>query len=74
MGDIENMPEEWAQKLEDAGYDDLDSVINATADDLTALLRAAHLLGHPSADLLDYVQGLGEVWAEQFGEAHRWAL
>jgi bifunctional aspartokinase / homoserine dehydrogenase 1 len=33
--------------------------------DLTALLRAAHLLGHPSADLLDYVQGLGEVWSAQ---------
>ena len=34
-------------------------------NDLTALLRAAHLLGHPSADLLDYVQGLGEVWSAQ---------
>ncbi len=27
--DIENMSDEWAQLLEDAGYDDLDSVINA---------------------------------------------
>lgn len=34
-------------------------------NDLTALLRAAHLLSHPSADLLDYVQGLGEVWSAQ---------
>jgi bifunctional aspartokinase / homoserine dehydrogenase 1 len=33
--------------------------------DLTALLRAVSLLGHPSADLLDYVQGLGEVWSAQ---------
>ena len=33
--------------------------------DLAALLRTAHLLGHPSADLLDYVQGLGEVWSAQ---------
>ena len=28
--DIENMPAEWADMLEDAGYDDLDSVINAS--------------------------------------------
>ncbi len=35
--DIENMPEEWANLLEDAGYDDLDSVINASVDDLTAI-------------------------------------
>src|SRR5688500_2919767 len=35
--EIENMPEEWAQLLEDAGYDDLDSVINASVEDLTAI-------------------------------------
>ena len=35
--DIEEMPAEWADKLEEAGYDDLDSVINASTDDLTAI-------------------------------------
>ncbi|HEX8411776.1 MAG TPA: transcription termination factor NusA [Thermoanaerobaculia bacterium] len=35
--EIEAMPEEWAQLLEDAGYDDLDSVINASVEDLTAI-------------------------------------
>jgi transcription termination/antitermination protein NusA len=35
--EIEDMPEEWAQLLEDAGYDDLDSVINASVEDLTAI-------------------------------------
>src|SRR5258706_67706 len=35
--DIEEMPEEWANTLEAAGYDDLDSVINASVDDLTAI-------------------------------------
>ena len=35
--EIENMSDEWAQLLEDAGYDDLDSVINATVEDLTAI-------------------------------------
>ena len=35
--DIENMPAEWADRLEAAGYDDLDSVINASPDDLTAI-------------------------------------
>jgi len=35
--EIENMPSEWADTLEAAGYDDLDSVINATIEDLTAI-------------------------------------
>jgi len=35
--DIEGMPEEWANTLEEAGYDDLDSVINASVEDLTAI-------------------------------------
>src|SRR5947209_8916026 len=35
--DIEEMPEEWATTLEAAGYDDLDSVINASGDDLIAI-------------------------------------
>src|ERR1700686_4125169 len=35
--DIEEMPAEWADKLEEAGYDDLDSLLNASVDDLTAI-------------------------------------
>src|SRR5436190_15729056 len=35
--DIENLPAEWADTLEQAGYDDLDSVINASIEDLTAI-------------------------------------
>jgi hypothetical protein len=35
--EIDGIPDEWAQLLEDAGYDDLDSVINATVEDLTAI-------------------------------------
>jgi len=35
--EIENMPDEWSQLLEDAGYDDLDSIINASIEDLTAI-------------------------------------
>src|SRR3954463_5436033 len=35
--DIEDMPEDWANTLEEAGYDDLDSVINASVDDLIAI-------------------------------------
>jgi N utilization substance protein A len=35
--DIENIPAEWADQLEAAGYDDLDSVINASIDDLMAI-------------------------------------
>src|SRR5688500_18310417 len=35
--DIDDMPTEWADKLVEAGYDDLDSVVNATTDDLMAI-------------------------------------
>jgi transcription termination factor NusA len=35
--EIENMPDEWAGKLSEAGYDDLDSVINASVEDLVAI-------------------------------------
>jgi N utilization substance protein A len=35
--DIDEMPAEWADTLEQAGYDDLDSVVNASAEDLTAI-------------------------------------
>jgi N utilization substance protein A len=35
--DIEEMPAEWADKLEEAGYDDLDSIVNASPEDLTAI-------------------------------------
>jgi transcription termination factor NusA len=35
--EIDEMPAEWADLLEEAGYDDLDSVLNASPDDLTAI-------------------------------------
>jgi N utilization substance protein A len=35
--DIENLPADWADKLEEAGYDDLDSIVNASVEDLTAI-------------------------------------
>jgi N utilization substance protein A len=35
--DIEKMPPEWADLLEAAGYDDLDSLVNASVDDLIAI-------------------------------------
>src|SRR5438874_8917219 len=34
--DIDEMPVEWADTLEAAGYDDLDSVVNSSIDDLIA--------------------------------------
>jgi N utilization substance protein A len=35
--DVEGLPAEWADKLEEAGYDDLDSILNASIEDLTAI-------------------------------------
>ena len=37
VGDIDDMPAEWAANLEEAGYDDLDSIVNASAEDLMAI-------------------------------------
>ncbi|HEY8134382.1 MAG TPA: transcription termination factor NusA [Thermoanaerobaculia bacterium] len=35
--DIDEMPAELADKLESAGYDDLDSILNSSVEDLTAI-------------------------------------
>ena len=35
--DIDDMTAEWADKLEEAGYDDLDSLLNSSIDDLIAI-------------------------------------
>ncbi|MFZ2492508.1 MAG: transcription termination factor NusA [Thermoanaerobaculia bacterium] len=35
--EIDELPPEWADMLEEAGYDDLDSVINASVEDLMAI-------------------------------------
>jgi N utilization substance protein A len=35
--EIEEMPAEWADTLDAAGYDDLDSIVNASVEDLTAI-------------------------------------
>jgi N utilization substance protein A len=35
--EIDDLPEEWADKLDAAGYDDLDSVVNASIEDLIAI-------------------------------------
>ncbi len=35
--DIDGMTQEWADKLEAAGYDDLDSILNSSIEDLTAI-------------------------------------
>src|SRR5436305_10015866 len=35
--DIEDMPEDWANTLEAAGYEDLESVINASDEDLSGI-------------------------------------
>ncbi|MEO6259192.1 MAG: transcription termination factor NusA [Thermoanaerobaculia bacterium] len=35
--EIEEMPADWADRLETAGYDDLDSVLNASIEDLMAI-------------------------------------
>ena len=37
VADIDNIPAEWATTLAAAGYDDLDSVLNASVEDLIAI-------------------------------------
>jgi bifunctional aspartokinase / homoserine dehydrogenase 1 len=54
-----------ARALLGAAADTLLPALERDWQDLTALLRAVRLLAHPAADLLDYAQGLGEVWSAQ---------
>src|SRR5215212_4409401 len=70
--DIENMPDEWSQLLEDAGYDDLDSVINASIDDLTAIEgiddEAASQIIELARKHEQVEEGGGEPFDEEDGE------
>jgi transcription termination/antitermination protein NusA len=55
--DIDEMPGEWADRLEEAGYDDLDSVVNASADDLLAIDGI-------DADMADKIIGIAQKHEE----------
>jgi transcription termination/antitermination protein NusA len=62
--DIENMPAEWADKLEEAGYDDLDSVINATVDDLLAI---PDLDEETAAQMIEMARKHDQLEAQEIG-------
>jgi N utilization substance protein A len=78
--DIENLPAEWADKLSEAGYDDLDSVINASVDDLTAIEGVDEEIAGQMIELArkheqveetaegEAEEGEGEEYAEEEGE------
>jgi N utilization substance protein A len=79
--EIENLPAEWADKLSAAGYDDLDSVINASVDDLTAIEGVDEEIAGQMIELArkheqveetsegEEEEGEGEEYAEEEGEA-----
>ncbi|HEY6140950.1 MAG TPA: transcription termination factor NusA [Thermoanaerobaculia bacterium] len=66
--DIENMPAEWADKLEDAGYDDLDSVVNASIEDLTAIPDVDDDLARQMIEVAQKHEQLTEEPSEEQGE------
>jgi N utilization substance protein A len=69
--DIENLPAEWADTLEAAGYDDLDSVINASVDDLTAIEGVDEDMATQMIELArkhEQVEEGGESFDEEDGE------
>ena len=66
--DIDDLPAELADKLEQAGYDDLDSVLNSSVDDLTAI---EGIDGDSAAKILEIASRHEEVVeqpAEEQGE------
>jgi transcription termination/antitermination protein NusA len=65
--DIENMPPEWADKLEEAGYDDHDSVVNASIDDLTAIPDVDEEMARQMIELAQKHEEIEEI-AEEQGE------
>jgi len=55
--DIDEMPPDWADRLEEAGYDDLDSVVNASTEDLIAIDGI-------DADMADKILGIAQKHEE----------
>jgi transcription termination/antitermination protein NusA len=68
--DIDAMPSEWADRLEEAGYDDLDSVINATVEDLTAI---DGIDDETAAQIIEVARKHEQVEETQGGEEEEYA-
>lgn len=62
--DIENMPAELADKLEDAGYDDLDSIVNASNEDLLAIEGVDEAL---ASQIMELARKHEQLEAREFG-------
>ncbi len=62
--EIEDLPVEWAEKLEQAGYDDLDSVINASVEDLIAI---EGLDEDSAAQIIELAHKHERLEAQEFG-------
>jgi N utilization substance protein A len=71
--DIENMPAEWADQLEEAGYDDLDSVVNATIEDLTAIPDVDEDLARQMIELAKNHEQLSEEPQDQGEDEEEYA-
>ena len=68
--DIENMPAEWADKLEEAGYDDHDSIVNASIDDLTAIPDVDEETARQMIELAQKHEEIEEIPEEQDEEEY----
>src|SRR4029077_10614707 len=68
--DIENMPPEWADKLEEAGYDDHDSIVNASIDDLTAIPDVDEEMARQMIELAQKHEEIEEIPEEQGEEEY----
>jgi transcription termination/antitermination protein NusA len=62
--DIEKMPAEWADLLEAAGYDDLDSLVNASVDDLIAI---EGIDGEAADSIIEMAAKHEQMEVEEFG-------
>jgi N utilization substance protein A len=66
--EIDDMPDEWATKLESAGYDDLDSVVNASVEDLTAIPDIDEETANGILELARKHEEVAESGEEQYSE------
>src|SRR5207244_11912114 len=68
--DTWNRPGEWADKLEEAGYDDHDSIVNASIDDLTAIPDVDEETARQMIELAQKHEEIEEIPEEQGEEEY----
>jgi len=67
--EIDDMPADWADRLEAAGYDDLDSIVNASVEDLTAIPDVDEEMAQQIIEIAQKHEQISEEEVEEEEEA-----